>query len=292
MASVNVSASYVLIVDRLKKETINKAAKLGVMKNLVTLHTEKGGNDLAFPIFDRSASAGSASTVAEGAGAGTVNKVFPTQWKIGTPVKKVYITDLTDEAKNLYSSESLYGYHSDQHAWQQMIAMEKAVIGTFASFTSTLNATVASTGLTLAKLFDGVTALEAKAYELQRPYAFVGVPAVYNYLAKDMAQQGVSSNYGPVGAMADKVLANYFVSSPMPGTVDYYNTIPGALTASAKTVCGLFTKDAIKLWAPTMFEMATKRVEENATDQYFSRCYFVTRPFRKEAGVKVTALGT
>lgn len=287
MAGETLSGSLSIIVGDIRKKSITKALNQGVMKNLVTVYAEQGGNKISLPIWDAS-TGGSAVARTEAADYASFASYKNTTWEI-SPAKYVFGTKLTDEDK-IYASESVKDAHATKHAREHAIKLEKALVGVFASFTTNAVTATATTGLTVAKLMDAVTALEGSAYDMDRPYSLVINPYQYKYLAKDMAQQGVSSNYGPIGPLADEVLQKYFVTSCM-GIVNVYQTTSAAIAASSLAVGGLFTKEAIGLFMPVAYEFATQRDESAAVTELISRCYFGARVRFNEQGVKVTAYG-
>ena len=287
MAGETLSGSLDIIVGDLRKRSVTKALKSGVMKNLVTVYNEKGGNKISLPIWDMT-SGGTASVMTEAADYAGFAVYKNSSWTI-EPTKKVFGTKLTDE-DGWFANENVREAHAEKHAREHALTLEKALIATFASFsTNTLTATSTS-GLTVAKVMDAVTKLEASVYDMDRPYSLVINANQYGLLAKDMAQQGNSSNYGPVGTLADEVLKKYFVNSVM-GVVNVYQTTTSAIAASSTAVGGLFTKQAIGLFAPLFYEFATDRDESAGVTELISRAVYGARVRFEEMGVKITAYG-
>jgi len=283
MAGETLSGSLSLVVDDITKKSVKKALKSGVMKNLVTVYPGTGFKGIDLPIWDVTAG-GSVATKTEATDYTEFASYTNSTWSI-TPTKKVFGTKLTDE-DNWFANESVRAQHADKHAYEQALKLEQDLVAVFASFTNTLAAT-SSSGLTVAKVMDGVTKLEATAYDMDRPYSLVTNANGYARLAKDMAQQGVSSNYGPIGKLADEVLAKYFVNSVM-GVVNVFQTPTTALAASTTAIGGLFCKDAIGLRVPLYYEFATDRDESAGVTELISRAVYGTRVRFSNYGVKLT----
>jgi hypothetical protein len=265
------------------QKSVKKSLKSGVMKNLVTVYAGTGHKGIDLPIWDTS-SGGSAIVKTEATDYTEFASYTNSTWSI-TPTKKVFGTKLTDE-DNWFANESIRNEHADKHAYEHALSLEKGLVAVFASFTNTLAAT-SSSGLTVARLMDAVTKLEGTAYDMERPYNAVLNAYAYNYLAKDMAQQGVSSNYGPVGKLADDVLAKYFVNNVM-GIVNVYQSPTTAIAASSTAVCGLFGKQAIGLRVPLYYEFETQRDVSAGTTELVSRAVWGARARFTNYGVKLT----
>lgn len=284
MAGETLSGSLSVIVGDIRKKSVAKAVKSGVMKNLVTIYPEQGGNSVSLPIWDVTAG-GSATKVTEATDYTGFASYKNSTWTI-SPAKYVFGTKLTDE-DNWFANESIRDAHAEKHAREHSLILEKKLVGCFASFSTNAVVATSTSGLTVAKVMDAVAKLEGSAYDIDRPYNLVLNAGGYLYLAKDMAQQGNSSNYGPVGKLADEVLAKYFVNSVM-GIVNVYQTIPAAIAASATSVCGLFAKDAIGLSAPLFYEFATDRDESAGITELISRQVTGARVRFEDYGVKLT----
>ena len=284
MAGETLSASLSLVVDSITKASVRKALKQGVMKNLVTVYPGTGFKGVDLPIWDTS-TGGSASVMTEAADYSGFAAYKNSTWAI-TPTKKVFGTKLTDE-DGWFANESVQAQHAAKHADAQAIKLETDLVACFASLTTNTLTATSTSGLTVAKCMDAVTKLEASVYDMSRPYSLVTNAFGYNYLAKDMAQQGVSSNYGPVGTLADEVLKKYFVNSVM-GIVNVFQTTTTALAASSLAVGALFTKEAIGLRVPLYYEFATERNESAGTTELISRAVYGARVRFTSHGVKIT----
>lgn len=283
MAGETLSASLPVLVDDMRKKSVTKSLAMGVTKGLVKVFDVNGFNSISEPIWDAT-TGGSATTKTEATDYTEFASYKNTSWTI-SPTKRVFGTKLTDE-DGWYASESIRSAHAEKHAYAHAKALEIALVGTFASYSNSITATSAS-GLTVAKVMDAVALLEATAYTMERPYSLVTNAFGYKYLAKDMAQQGVSSNYGPVGPLADKVLNKYFVGNVM-GAVNVFQTMTPALAASSAAVGGLFAKEATGLAVWKWYEFATDRDESAGVTELISRSVFGARVHFADYGVKVT----
>jgi hypothetical protein len=284
MAGETLSGSLSIIVGDLRKKSVTKALKQGVCKNLVTVYNEQGGNEIKLPVWDMTAG-GAAIAKTEATDYTEFASYKNTTWAI-TPGKVVFGTKLTDEDK-WYANESVREAHADKHAWNHALKLEQSLVATFASFSTNTVAATSTSGLTVSKVMDSVTKLEASAYDMDRPYNLVTQALGYNYLAKDMSQTGNSSNYGPVGPLADDVLKKYFVNSVM-GIVNVFQTTTQAIGASSTAVGALFTKAAIGLFVPLYYEFETERDVSAGVTELVSRAVYGARVRFNEQGVKLT----
>lgn len=284
MAGETLSASLSLVVDSITKASVKKALKSGVMKNLVTVYPGTGYKGVDLPIWDTT-TGGHAIVKTESTDYTEFASYLNSTWSI-TPTKKVFGTKLTDE-DGWFANESVQAQHADKHAYEQALKLEQDLCAIFASFSTNSVVATSSSGLTVAKVMDAVTKLEASVYDMDRPYSMVLNAHAYNFLAKDMAQQGISSNYGPIGKLADGVLERYFVNSVM-GVVNVFQTTTSAIAASSAAICGLFCKDAIGLRVPLYYEFATERNESAGTTELISRAVYGARVRFENYGVKLT----
>lgn len=288
MAGETLSASLPIIVADIRKKSVTKALKLGVMKNLVTVYAEQGGNDISLPVWDTT-TGGSASGMSEAGDYAGFAAYTNSSWTI-SPSKKMFGTKLTDE-DNWFANESVREAHAAKHAREHALKLETDLVGCFASFSTNALVATSSSGLTVARLMDAVTLLEGSVYDMDRPYRLVLNAYGYNYLAKDMAQQGISSNYGPQGQLASEVLKKFFVNNIM-GVVNVFDTTSSAIAASSTATFGLFTKEAIGLRAPVFYKFETDRDASAQVTELISTQVTGARVRFEEQGVKITALAS
>lgn len=292
MAGETKSTALEIIVDNIRKKSIRKALQQGVMKNLVTVYSDTGGNKVSLPLWDAT-SGGAAIDKAEAVDYTEFAEYKNTKWEI-TPGKKVFGTKLTDETDWFSAAgENIQDEHAAKHAREHAIALETALCGQFTNLTTEVTA---ASGLTVALLMDTVTELEGTAYDVTGPYSLVMNSYQYKYLAKDMAQQGISSNYGPVGPLADEVLKKYHVANVL-GLANVFRTTTAAIPKGTTTTpgttdvkyAGLFTKEALGLFIPVAYEFETDRDASAGVTELISRSVFGTAVRFAENGVKIKA---
>jgi len=279
---MTLSGSLTGIVNSIRPKSYKYFAHEGVMKNLVT-EVGKGqkGSSVVEPYLDPTSRAGTAAT--EGTDFTGFSTYVPTtrtytatEWAEGT----ILSYDDIDEAQ-----ESMMDEHARVHGIVHAVKLEKKLVACFGSFTSSITATVASTGLTIAKIAAAKATLEGKVQQFGGPYNLVITPNVSYNLFSNMTQ---NSNYGVQGSLGDAFLDKYHQGTVL-GDIRVFQT--NGITAATTVKCGLFIKEAIALFMPRPY---TFKTEENISYRGYelvSTHKAGARVRLAAAGVNITALG-
>lgn len=285
MASETKTTSLPGIANSIRAKSYEYFAQTGVMKALVTKLTGVG-TQFEEPYFDPTATSGVASTT-EGTDYSTLREVTTTR-RTYTASEWIMMSFMTDQSRKM-SLESVKEFHSKTHGYEHGYNLESKLLGTFASFTTSVTATNSTNGLTWAKIAAARTRLEDIAKSAPKPYSLVtSADAWYYFAAGTTGGAAGSPYYVSGGTVADALQQKYYVSSLI-GGINCYQT--SGLTATSLQNCGLFSKDAIGLFMPSDldYRLETQRDASKRGDELVSTMTYGARVRVPTYGIKVVA---